>query len=405
METANFPFRKARLYVPSPHAKRREWYIQYWAWDILKKKLKKFSDFEVNSIKGDDNFKKKWAKRRCLQINNMLEQGYHYNPTKQHFIKHQETFSKQKSSLPIQNLLQQFYIQVEKRGLEKHELKTNHHLNGYKSKGIKFLDWLNQNHIVGLTADLISKDHINNFLEHLINDLDLSMRTRDNYLNFIRAFFIWCTNEQIPNQNPCKGITKKNRKLGRNIAYTKEQQTELLQWMKTERPDFYFLCLWIYFTFIRIEELALLRIEHINQFQEGVIRIPEEISKNGYLRNVTIPTQLQIEIEKQELKKFPKHYFIFSKGLVPGETHYNPKYIGNNYGKVLKRRFKWLTNDYTLYSWKHTGIVELKKAGIEDAYIMTQSGHRTITSYQTYLKSLGIARNDVIVNSFPSPGV
>lgn len=404
VEKAIYPFRKARLYIPGQNAKRKEWYIQYWAWDILNKKLKKFSDFEVNSLKGSDQSKKSWAKRRCAQINRLLEDGYHYNPIKQKYLQEKEKFIQSKATLPVGDLLDNFLLSIEKKSNFGERIKTNYHLNGYKSKSEKFSDWISAQNLSGLTADLFTSHHITTFLDHLILERKLSMRTRDNYLSFLRAFFNWCSSEDIPNQNPCKGITKQNKKLGRNIAYSNDQQKELLDWMEIHRPDFHFLCLFIYYTFIRIEEMALLKIENINQFQDGVIRIPEEVSKTGFLRNVTIPEQLQDLIQQKGILNHPGSHYIFSNDFSPGPSYYPSKYFGNRYGKVIRPKFDWMQNDHTLYSWKHTGIVALKKSGMRDAFIMMQSGHRTISAYQTYLKSLGLEKNEEISSSFPSPG-
>lgn len=401
---STFKYRKARLYIPSPEAKRPEWYIQYWAWDVTKGKLKKFTDFQVNKLDKSEAQKKRWAQHRCAEINRLLDQGYHYNPEKKKFLEEQEKFKKFKSSLPVKDLFDEYIKSIERKNYSKERLKTNYHLNGYKSKSKKFSSWLSNKSMGTLSADLIEEEHIEEFLRYLYFDLDFSMRTRDNYLVFLKSFFSWCVEEKIIVKNPTKRFKKRNKKLGRNIAYNAKEQKELLSWMKNNRPDFYFLSLFIYYTFIRVEECALLKIENINQYQSGVIRIPEEVSKTGFLRNVTIPKQLMELLKEFKVLNYPSHFFLFSNNLEPGPDYYPAKYFGNRYGKVIRPKFKWMTKDHTLYSWKHTGIVELKRAGIEDAFIMTQSGHRTVSGYQTYLKSLGIEKNERLVNGFPSAG-
>jgi hypothetical protein len=56
--------------------------------------------------------------------------------------------------------------------------------------------------------------------------------------------------------------------------------------------------------------------------------------------------------------------------------------------KVLKRLdYK---DDYTLYSWKHTGVVKAWKAEMIQAAIQTQMGHMNTVSFRVYIKSLSL---------------
>lgn len=402
---ASFPFRKARLYIPGPKAKRQEWYIQYWAWDVIDQKLKKFSDFQVNKIKGSDKQKKAWAKAYILNINKKLAEGYHFNPVKSNQIKSQKEFDERKKSLPISHVINKFLDSkvnsIDVKDINKknrnHQTLTTH-LKGFDA-------WLEQKGLCALGVMNISKENIAKFLEFLTKNRNLSLRSRDNYLGSIKVFLNYCISESIIEASPARNFKKQSKSIGKNIAFTKQQQKDLVDFTRNEFPQLFLLSSFMYYTLMRTDELSLLKVGMIQQKSEGYISVPKEITKTGFDRIVAIPKQLMTIINDFNLLAQPKNYFVFSKGFTPGKDYYPSKYFGSRYRENVLDKFSWATKTHTLYSWKHTGIVELKKSGIQDAYIMMQSGHKSITSYQVYLKSLGIQENPVIINSFPSPGV
>jgi hypothetical protein len=59
-------------------------------------------------------------------------------------------------------------------------------------------------------------------------------------------------------------------------------------------------------------------------------------------------------------------------------------------------------NDYTMYSWKHTGVVFLYRNNIPRASIRMQAGFMDDKSFETYLKSLGLFENELLITSYPS---
>jgi integrase len=59
-----------------------------------------------------------------------------------------------------------------------------------------------------------------------------------------------------------------------------------------------------------------------------------------------------------------------------------------------------LSKDYTLYSWKHSGVVAAYKAGIDIKTIQSQCRHQSLEQTDIYLKSLGLNVN-LAINKMP----
>jgi len=59
-----------------------------------------------------------------------------------------------------------------------------------------------------------------------------------------------------------------------------------------------------------------------------------------------------------------------------------------------------LGSDYTLYSWKHSGVVAAYNAGVDIKTIQSQCRHQSLEQTDIYLKSLGLGINKAI-NKIP----
>ena len=73
---------------------------------------------------------------------------------------------------------------------------------------------------------------------------------------------------------------------------------------------------------------------------------------------------------------------------------------------VMGSRYRNLTKDlklgkdFTLYSWKHSGVVAAYNAGIDIKTIQSQCRHHSLEQTDIYLKSLGLNVN-LGVNKIP----
>jgi len=71
-----YPFKKARLIDCDGDISAR-WYIEFYAWDVQKKKLTRKRFYEVNNIASEQE-RRFYANRMIQQINTLLKEGYHF---------------------------------------------------------------------------------------------------------------------------------------------------------------------------------------------------------------------------------------------------------------------------------------------------------------------------------------
>lgn len=286
----------------------------------------------------------------------------------------------------------------------KEYLATRNHLKKRTIESIegalrKFKVYLQESrHLFKGPKEFTSNDALK-YRNHLIK-LGLGNRTINNNISAIRTFF----NETISlypeliRENPFNGLKKLNESGGRNTAFLPAQVKQITELQKNY-PDLDFLAKFMYYTLMRSNEMSKLQVKHIGMYHPNQIYVTPEMSKNSHGRHVVISNQLEELLQQYNIRSYPPDFYVFgfeqSKGhnvrgkFTPTKKPTNRRYLGSKYRKTILSQLGF-SSDYTLYSWKHTGVVNAKLAGISDADIMQQTGHRAYDSYQKYLKSLGL---------------
>ena len=72
----------------------------------------------------------------------------------------------------------------------------------------------------------------------------------------------------------------------------------------------------------------------------------------------------------------------------PGIKPFGHGFFSKRFYKI--RKLAGLSNDYTIYGFKHTRVVHLKIDGATDAEIMALTGHSDYSSFAKYLRDIGI---------------
>ncbi len=151
----------------------------------------------------------------------------------------------------------------------------------------------------------------------------------------------------------------------------------------------------IFYCFIRPGEIRGLRVEDVN-LQSAQIEIRSDISKNKKTQQVTIPDAFMPMLRR----------WI---GLrVAGWLLPNPRKGGQLPKDWLYKAHKAILTDleitgrYSLYSWKHTGVVKAVKAGINLKYLQLQLRHHSLDQLNEYLKDLGLLDCGDLRTAFPA---
>lgn len=377
------PYKPGRLVIPAPDAIDQRWCIKYYVFDAQQGKVVRKRDFKCNEIK-DLTKRKAWCNRFIKELNKKLEEGFHIDAKKleqqqlQKRIKNKEFISiADACALALKS----------KKNLRPKTLKNyNDYLNGwFKSINPKL-------HITTVTEKSIKP-----FLIELEDRV--SQRTFNNYVQHISTIFNFIVKEGILEENPWTKVEARKTLIGKNIAYSKTDQKRLMEFMEHNYPEMKLYCSVIYYTLARPNEISHIQIKHLEMYRPKHLFIPGEISKNGRDRHVTLPPAIYEQLEP--LLKLNKEWFLFGKGLKPGPEFLNPRYVSDSYRNRVLKKLEF-GSDHTLYSWKHTGVVNNYLAGLSPASLRMQIGHADTGSFEKYLKSLGLFENKEVMENYVS---
>ena len=156
---------------------------------------------------------------------------------------------------------------------------------------------------------------------------------------------------------------------------------EILEAIKASNKQLYLCCLMIYGCLLRphreIRELTW------SDFSDDLkyIHLSGNRNKSGRNRIVPVPTYI-----RELLIKGEHHHNIFSG---------KPQPLNKDYFKTLWGRFKRVSNlleqDQTLYSFRHSGAIEIFKRTGSITKLQKAMGHSSINVSLTYLRGLEIA--------------
>jgi integrase len=180
-------------------------------------------------------------------------------------------------------------------------------------------------------------------------------------------------------KDPLKGIGGRRAKAKLNKPYA--NTPALLNEIKAYNENLHLCCLLTYGCLLRphreVRELTW------GDFSDDLnyIRLSGERNKSGRNRIVPVPYYV-----KEVLKKNKDHLNIFS-----GSEHpFDPDYFKGLWSR-FKKRSKLLEENQTLYSFRHTGAIDVYKRTSSIEKLKAAMGHSNIMVSLTYLRGLDVA--------------
>lgn len=228
------------------------------------------------------------------------------------------------------------------------------------------------------------------YVDYMVRIKEYSPTTVWNNINALSTLFNNLAKRGFLETNPFKGIERPKRAQTRkNIAFTTDEVDVIKRKALETAPQLWKVIQVIYYTYLRPIEIGRLKVQNILPDQLKIF-VPASMSKNNKDAYLELPEPLLPAFEG--IENLPPDYYLFGKDGFP-----SPKKIGENWMRRKHREVLKLAKvtgeGKTLYSWKHTGVVEAYKAGIDIKAIQLQCRHHSIQQTDTYLKSLGFVEN------------
>lgn len=347
------------------------WVIEYRVLNpdlgILERKRIKFE--KIRKRLGSDVKARKYAKVYCDAINEKLESGW--NPYLD--VKNVKSFHKLTDALTT-------YLK-EKKLDEKNGIFRNDSIRTYESYINVFLRWLTKTKREDVYVGSFSKDLGQKYLDYLYVENELAPRTYNNYLSFMRTLWGWLKEKEYCSENFFLDIkTKPNTEKERKII-PMQWSNKIMEYFRKNNPTMELVCGLVYNSFMRPSEICRTQISDIRIAQGGIF-LPGKKAKNGHARWCLLPPHLIEILINLGIDKYPLDYYLISTRLKPGKTPLTTRKLDKYWHKM--RKAIELPMEMKLYSYRDTGITDLKTQGHSNLFISSITGHLNSDEIETY---------------------
>ena len=236
----------------------------------------------------------------------------------------------------------------------------------------------------------IDKKSVMEYLNDVL--ITTSPRTRNNHRTDLSSIFQTLEDNDIIRDNFIKKIPVLKTKAEKNKTYTPIQEKQIFEYLEVNDPLLLLYIKFISYNFLRPIEVNRLRIKDID-INDKKIYVK---TKTKTLKVKIIPDILLNELP--DLSTYPINNYLFTPngiGLEWDADEINRRdNFSKRFKKVVKDHFN-LSNQYGLYSFRHTFITKLYRNLRENkspfeakSILMNITGHSTMDALEKYLRDI-----------------
>jgi integrase len=368
-------YKPARLFVPE---KGNEWYIEYYYLIPGSNSYHRFKErFDINRIKNIAE-KRQYGKAIVDFINKKLAEGF--NP----FAAKKKTGS---SPVFVVGQVEEVYIEM-CADVSKNTQDT------YLCMKNRFVNFINENSLEKISVLQVSSEIVDHFQDYLLAK-KLSPKTINSTMSHLGMFWDIAKKNKIAFSNPFRDIIPIRRKNSSSKAVdkfepltTKEVQVIMDHLQTSEDKNFMYFISMIYLAWARPVEIRRLRVSQIDLINDYIVFKKAE-TKNERGAYVQIVPSLKKLLLQMNLDQYPKDYFLFAKGFLPGIKPITEKRAQRMWISVVRET---LGIDKAMYAFKHTGNIEYlqnNKGNVNLKWQQAQNRHSSAAMTERYNRQLG----------------
>jgi integrase len=374
-----------KIYRPARLCTGKEWFVEYYVYNpelkiMSRKKIK------LNYIDKVSD-RRSFANGLIRRLNSELEKGW--NP----FIAEENS----KSYAMLTKVMDDF-MKLNRKKFAEGDIREATILS-YESYFNKLTEYILKHKYTELYVYSFNKDFVIKYLDYIYNELNLSSRTRDNYLKFLRLFSNYLVERAFIKASPADSVTVlgKNKRGNKNrTVIPPDVMQKVSAYLHANNKNFLLASQILYFCMVRPKEMTHIRISHID-LERSVIFIPGETAKNYKDAVVTIPETLNALICEMGITDYPSDYYLFSHGFKPGEDHIRETLFSKYWDRTVRKALD-LPMTLKFYSLKDTGITDMIRKYNDPIIARDQARHHDLSITNIYTPSDMMQGNERIKN-------
>jgi site-specific recombinase XerD len=371
-------------YRPAKLVKGKRWYIEYYY--RIPAELRPLHDnkeWERFKVNEDVNRYKDEEHAALLldAVNEALKNGF--NPfNKEQMQLAMEGVAPNPGIITIKSALEFFLDKYGKRGLEQGTMQKCR----YAVELIR--EYFSSKGLLAQPINKVRKQHIENLLEQNKEEKKWGNRQYNNLKSVIYTVFEFLRKKELIEKNPVEDIESLKTRSKKHKYYDKQLFPKVTHVIKTNQPYLWYAVQFVYYLCVRSEkELMAIKVGDILDEGENFL-FRAEVTKSDRDDLVPIDPHLKNVMQEMGLLEANKNHYIFSPVLNPSPRPCGKNFFARRFQNVRKEM--GLSEDYTLYGFKHTRAVHLLREGVKLIEIMRLMRHTDIATTAKYVRDLGV---------------
>lgn len=360
----------------------KRWSVAFKVWDFAKGGFSRRFDYEVNK-QTSKAARYRYARNRIKEINEVLLAGACVGLDATAKIKRRS--------------IEKAFQEIMKRKSVEYAQRTKESM---KSSIVIFMEFVNVSNIGKTDIKKLSKNHLLQYRDWLLDNRKISARTVNNYLSYINILLNAMIERNWIESNPLQSIKKlKQSDTLKNREITPAELDLLIPVLKKNFPLWLFVQ-FVYYCWIRPREITFIKVKDLDLIN-GRVFLHADNTKNKRSNFVNIPGPL-LEILKGLELPYNSNQYLFARD---GKN----KLFG--YKKFADNRFTYyhsairddlgLSKEIKMYSWKRCGVCAAYRAGAGIYEIMKHGRWQDLKEVQTYMEKSGLMIHDELSVNIP----
>lgn len=174
-----------------------------------------------------------------------------------------------------------------------------------------------------------------------------------------------------------------------NQAFTKDELRKILNHLQEKHSNLHLCALLMYGCFLRPHrEVRQLKRRHFSD-DLSMITLSGSENKGKRIRIIRVPGYVREALHLNSVHTMDSNCYI----ITSASQTFNADYFKTAWGRLKKdmEEAGLIRQNHTIYSFRHTGAVELYRKTKDPYKVQQAMGHSSLTVTLTYLRSLGIS--------------
>lgn len=225
---------------------------------------------------------------------------------------------------------------------------------------------------------------VGQFLDYVFIDRNNTLRTRNNYLAWIKTFSKFLLERGYIPEDPTfryKCVRKRGQTKNRDVI-PDTILAEIKEWLLVHNKHYLLACYILHYLFVRPHEMSYLKIGDFS-IKKKTLFLHGDHTKNHSDALLTMPDHVLKLMIDLNIFDNPGNYYLFSKDFKPGPERRYEKCFRDYWGRELRKELN-MTDRYKFYSLKDTGITNMLRANTDILSVRDQARHSSILITDIY---------------------